>query len=135
MAKEVKEMKENWLCIRRCLYHAGDPKQQVYKIYNPGDPLRAGAPPGRHFAIDGEPDEDVGANPIMGPGDDIRSTKQIVEDLNSKYDIKMKSTTRRKIVFKKWIEMEAESRNAEEVKKLEVEAKAEAETLKQAQKK
>lgn len=89
-------------CIRDCYYN-----ERYWSIGEviEDTPGFEDMPPNKHFLPLGAPNP-MNDKPIVVSGDDPRSTKQIREDLESKYGIKKAKNTPRKKLFAAWREAE-----------------------------
>jgi hypothetical protein len=96
MARKVR-----YVAVRDCYY--GPPG--LRKLFRAGEYLIDGWEPGKHFVAEGEEPEEV-EPAIQGPGDDPRSTRQMLKELEDK-GIDMKGEARGAI-FRKLIELERE---------------------------
>lgn len=111
-AAKSKKEEERYVCIRRCYHYRAavvEGKKNSYRSYQPGDYLESGAPPNRHFVLEGETPEEE-APIVTTSGDDTRSTKQVIKDLKKIYGIDIDPTSTRKVAFKKWTEMETRAK-------------------------
>jgi len=100
-------MAVKYVAIRDCFY---GPKG-YHTLFQVGDYLPEGWEPGKHFVREGDESKEV---PLIlkGPGDDVRSTKQIVFDLKAKFGIDATNMTRKEAF---WAWMEAEEAASEPV--------------------
>lgn len=90
-----------YVAVRDCYY--GPPG--LRKLFRAGERLIDGWEPGKHFVAEGEIPEDL--EPVVqGPGDDVRSTRQMLEELEDR-EIDMKGESRGAI-FRKLLEIERE---------------------------
>lgn len=87
-----------FICIRKCYYEG--------KLWEVGEILPDELAPNKHFTLDGQ--IQAGEKRVAyGPGDDPRSTKQIIADLKKHFGIALDAKTVRKTAWIEW-------RNAEE---------------------
>jgi hypothetical protein len=91
--------KQRYVAVRDCYY--GPPG--LRKLFRAGEYLIDGWEPGKHFVPEGEEPE-IEERPIQGPGDDPRSTREMLKELE-KRGIDMKGEPRG-AVFRKLIEIE-----------------------------
>ena len=107
-------MVKKYICHRKCFF--------MNTLFYPGDTLPAGMKANKHFSIEGQ-GPDVDEKHVIVPGDDPRSTNQIIADLETDYGIKVDEGSSRKEVFVKWKKAEdaafAENNNAPAAKKAE----------------
>ena len=86
---------QKYVCIRDCYY--------IGNRFRPGDILPDWASPNKHFQAVGQPLPKDTQKPIYAPGDDTRSTKQLISDLKEKFDVDATGKTRKE-AFRLWKE-------------------------------
>jgi hypothetical protein len=67
---------DKYFCIRKCFLHG-----RLWEVGERFSPVFPGAQPNRHFALNGVAPPDAKVRSVFGPGDDKRSTRQMVEAL------------------------------------------------------